>query len=79
MDCGAAGDIGLGPVYAKKVGSDVTCYRISYGNSKDSVLLFREFRSWPMRLHCHDIPPRVLPLFYKDIRYNDIILLFIYF
>ncbi|XP_039119448.1 cytochrome P450 CYP72A219-like [Dioscorea cayenensis subsp. rotundata] len=43
-------------------------YRILYGDAKDNVRLSKDVRSRPLPLYCHDIGPRVLPLFHKAIK-----------
>ncbi|XP_039115546.1 cytochrome P450 72A15-like [Dioscorea cayenensis subsp. rotundata] len=52
----------------RRQGLSGTHYRIFYGDSKDFVRLSNDARSRPLPLHCHDIGPRVLPLYHNIIK-----------
>ncbi|KAJ0985945.1 hypothetical protein J5N97_004301 [Dioscorea zingiberensis] len=43
-------------------------YRVLHGDLKENVRLSKEAKSRPLPLHCHDIAPRVLPLFHNAIK-----------
>ncbi|KAJ0985926.1 hypothetical protein J5N97_004282 [Dioscorea zingiberensis] len=43
-------------------------YRLLHGDLKENAQLSDEAKSRPLPLHCHDIAPRVLPLFHNAIK-----------
>ncbi|KAJ0961254.1 hypothetical protein J5N97_000754 [Dioscorea zingiberensis] len=43
-------------------------YRVFHGDLKENARLSKEAESRPLPLHCHDIAPRVLPLFHNAIK-----------